>query len=297
MEGKIINYNPDTRTGSIQSNEGNRYIFSADDYRSPDEITVGQSVDFDFDTNNNRVVDVYALQGTYSNVGNTVREIGSNLPQSGQVISQQVMEASKEAVSDTLTVFQSIQQDPANGLQSALNKLGDDRALNAGIILCVLFVLSCWAATVKAITVIATLFGAFSHIFSGGSSSPTINFGLSEHIRILVSSAVPALGIVLVLLAIQKFFKGAGNYKQFTFATGICLFPITLLLFILWLLGFSSGEFVLLLTIFCFSTLILLLNSTMIGVLQLSARNAFLLVPIVLVVDTFIIRIVSSILY
>jgi hypothetical protein len=297
MEGKIINYNPDTRNGSIQSNDGNRYIFSGDDYRSPGEITVGQSIDFDFDTNNNRVVDIYALQGTYHNNANTVREIGSNLPQSGQVISQQVMAASKEAVSDTLTIFQSIQQDPANGLQSALNKLGDDRALNAGIILCVLFVLSCWATTIKAIATIATFLVTFGRIFSGSSSSPSINLGLSEHIRIVISSAVPAIGIILVLWAIQKFFKGAGNYKQFTFATGICLFPITVLLSILWLLGFSSGEFVLLLTIFCFSTLILLLNSTLIGVVQLSTRNAFLLVPIVLVIDTFIIRIVSAILY
>jgi hypothetical protein len=295
MEGKIINYSPDSRTGSIQSNDGNRYVFSANDYHSPDEITIGQSVDFDFDTNNNRVVAIYALQGTYHSAANAVRE--SNLPQSGQVISQQVMDVSKEAVSDTLTVFQSIQQDPANGLQSALNKLGDDRALNAGIVLCVLFALACWATIVKAITVLATLFGAFGQIFSGSYSRSGIELGLSEHIRILLSSAVPAVGIILVLLAIQKFFKGAGNYKQFTFATGICLFPITLFLIVLWLIGFSSGEFILLLTIFCFSTLILLLNSTVIGVLQLSARNAFFLVPIVLVVDTFIIRIVASILY
>jgi hypothetical protein len=306
MEGKIISYNPNTRTGSIQGSDGGRYIFSANDYRSQTEISIGQMVDFDFDFNNSRMTSVCALQGSdghaptfiQGNDGNpTTFQGASNSPyQPTQISSQQVIEKGKVAVADTLTAFQSIQADPANGLQSALMNLGDDRALNAGIVLCLLFVLAGWAALVKILSLIIGIFSGFGRIFSGGSIDSYNAIGTSEHIKILILSAVPAIGIVLILWAIQQFFKGAGNYKQYIFATGVCLFPITLLLFVLWVFGFNSGDLILLLTIFCFSTLVLLLNSTLTGILQLSSRKSLFLVPIVLVVDTFIIRTIASIL-
>ena len=104
------------------------------------------------------------------------------------------------------------------------------------------------------------------------------------------------IGIILILWAIQQIFRGKGNIKQFTFATGVCVFPITILLLLTWLLGYTNFDVLSLLSVFCFTTLILLLNTTLIGVLRLSARNALFLVPIILVADTFIMRVLSSIL-
>ncbi|MCM0592303.1 MAG: hypothetical protein KA716_19690 [Gloeotrichia echinulata DEX184] len=277
MKGTILNYSSDTRTGLILGINEIRYEFSANEYRSESEINIGQTVDFEIDADNNTVTAIYALQ-------------------KDKDTSQEVIKVGKETLEDTLSVFQLLQRDPATGLKAALEALGDNRAFNTGIVLCVLFVFSAWIATLKITSTLLGFLNVFNSGFSGFSNT-NLELVLSAHFRIILISSVPAIGIILVLWAIAKIFKGSGNYKQFTFATGVSLFPITCFLFVLWLLGYSSSEFVSLLSIFCFTTLILLLNTTLIGLIELSARNALLLVPIILVADTFITRVVVNILY
>jgi hypothetical protein len=308
MEGKIVSYNSTTNTGSIQSSDGSRYVFFGSDYHSQTQIEIGQVVNFDFDTNLNRIVTIYPIQENdraYANNSlglNTFSETANNSSYnpspSRQVSSQQVIENSKEAVSDTLKVLQSLQKDPTHGLQATLASLGDDRAFNTGIFLCLLFVISCWAAIVKFVSLLIVAFSSFGSILSGGFSR-NFNFelGFSEHIRILVTSSIPALGTIFIFWVIAHFFKGQGNYKQFTFAAGICLFPLTVFLFALWLIGSSSVTFLSLLGVFCLTTLVLLLNATTIEILRLPSRSAFFLVPTILVINSFILRIAFEILY
>jgi hypothetical protein len=295
MEGKIVSYNPTTNTGSIQSNDGSRYVFFGSDYHSQTPIEIGQVVNFDFDTNLNRIVTIYPIQG---NDRAYVNESSHNPSPSRQVSSQQVLETGKEAFSDTLTVLQSLQKDPIHGLQAILASLGDNRTFNTGIFLCLLFVISCWAAIVKFVSLLIVAFSYFGNIFSGGFSR-NFNFelGFSEHIRILITSFIPVLSTILIFWAIAHFLKGQGNYKQFTFAAGICLFPLTVFLFALWLIGSSSITFLSLLSVFCLTTLVLLLNATTTEILRLPSRSAFFLVPIILVIDSFILRIAFEILY
>jgi hypothetical protein len=59
VEGKILDYNSQSRQGLIRGNDGNRYEFSADEYRSQAEIRIGQAVDFEVD--GKRAVGVYLL--------------------------------------------------------------------------------------------------------------------------------------------------------------------------------------------------------------------------------------------
>jgi hypothetical protein len=68
-----------------------------------------------------------------SSAGETVQEASS----------PQVVETSKVAAADLLSVLKLVWKDPANGLQEALITLGDTRAFNAGIAFCSLFVLTC----------------------------------------------------------------------------------------------------------------------------------------------------------
>lgn len=82
-----------------------------------------------------------------SSEGETVQEASS----------PQVVETSKVAVADLLSVLKLVWQDPANGLQEALITLGDARAFNAGIALCALFVFACWLGILKAIDFLSIL--------------------------------------------------------------------------------------------------------------------------------------------
>jgi hypothetical protein len=283
MEGIILDYSSETEIGIIRGNDAVRYEFTASEYRSKSTITVGQTVDFDIDPTNNTVSSIFVIPEVKP-------------PTSQSVIPQAVMEGGKDAVTDTLTVFQALQKDPANGLQAALQSLGDNRAFNTGIVLSALFAIASWAAIIKGAEFFLNFANAFSSGISRGFGGSRFDIAFSDHIKILLLSSFPALGIIFILWAIKQIFKGKGNIKQFTFATGVSIFPITLLLFVTWLFGYTNLDFLSLLSVFCFTTLILLLNTTLIGVLQLSSRNALFLVPIVLVADTFIVRVLSSIL-
>ena len=288
MEGKILDYSIEAEIGIIRGNDGVRYEFFANEYRSTQPITVGQTVDFDVDSSN-KASSIYIVPE-------------ANASPSTSVIPQAMVDAGKDAVTDTLSVFKTLQKDPANGLQAALQALGDNRALNTGIVLCALFALSSWAAVIKVASIFLSLFSSLSASLSAGSSrsgdfgGTRFDIEFLDHVKIILASSFPVIGIIFILWAIQQIFKGKGNIKQFTFATGVCVFPITILLFVTWLLGYTNFDVLALLSVFCFTTLILLLNTTLIGVLRLSARNALFLVPIILVADTFIMRVLSSIL-
>jgi hypothetical protein len=213
--------------------------------------------------------------------------------QSKKEVLQPVVEQSKEAALDTWTVFQLIWKDPVDGLQTALATLGDSRAFNTGIALCIVFILTFWIAVLKIIDFLMALL-TLGNIFGTQLSR---ELGFSEHLRIILGAAIPVVGMIAVLWGIRQIFKGAGNYKQFTFVTGLTLAPVTFFLILLWLLGTNAGELMALVSIFCFSTVILFLNTALIGILRLSSRNALLLVPTLLVADFFITRVGFDILF
>ncbi|WP_165790206.1 hypothetical protein [Cuspidothrix issatschenkoi] len=216
-----------------------------------------------------------------------------NSPVSNSKNPQLVVETSKNAVLDVWSALKLIWNDPNNGLQTAINSLGDSRIFYAGIALCILFVLAAWMAVLKTIESLAPLF-SFGGLF-GASYSTQLSF--SEQLRVILAATIPVLGMIAVLWITRKIFKGSGNYQQFTFVTGCCFAPITFFLFMLWLLGSSATELMALISVFCWTTFVLFLNTALIGVLGLSSRNALLLVPIVLVADFFITRVGLDILY
>jgi len=213
--------------------------------------------------------------------------------------SQQVSEQSKVVVSDVLSVFKFIWKDPANGLQEALTTLGEARIFKVGSALCALFILAAWIATLKVVNslmgFIGLLSGGLGSGFYGTSFSRQLD--ISGHLRILLGIATPVVGMILILWVTKKLFKGLGNYKQFTFATGVSLIPVTFFLLLLWLLGNSSVELIVLTGFFCFTTFILILNTALTGLMRLSSRNALLLAPTVLVANLFVTRVVFDILY
>jgi hypothetical protein len=208
--------------------------------------------------------------------------------------SKQVLKTSKMAVADVLSTLKFVWQDPGQGLQNAVASLGDTRSFYAGIVLCLAFVLVCWAGVQKVFGLLSGFLGFWSFGLSSGYGG---GLGVAEHFRILLSAAIPVLGMVGILWGIKKLFKGAGNYQQFTLMTGVVLTPITGFLFLLWLLGNSSVELISLVGLFSLTTFVLLLYTELFSLLRLSSRNALLLVPTLLVTDLILMKIMFEILY
>ncbi len=59
MQGKILDYNNEFKSGLIRGNDGNKYRFSVDDYESDGIPKVGAEVDFE--SNGDKAVEVYVL--------------------------------------------------------------------------------------------------------------------------------------------------------------------------------------------------------------------------------------------
>ena len=66
MEGKILDYNSETKQGLIKSSDGNRYEFVAEEYRSQTEIKIGQNVDFQAEAD--KATAIYLLKGELAGI-------------------------------------------------------------------------------------------------------------------------------------------------------------------------------------------------------------------------------------
>ncbi|AFY74715.1 hypothetical protein Syn7502_02777 [Synechococcus sp. PCC 7502] len=73
MEGKILDYNSNSKEGLIKSSNGDRYEFTADDYRSQAEIKIGQNVDFQ-PVDGNKATAIYLLKGELSGIATAAVE-------------------------------------------------------------------------------------------------------------------------------------------------------------------------------------------------------------------------------
>ncbi|XGB38640.1 MAG: hypothetical protein LVT47_09875 [Cyanobacteria bacterium LVE1205-1] len=80
MEGKILDYNSQSQMGLIRGNDGNRYEFSAEEYRSQAEIRVGQTVDFEVD--GKKATGVYLLKGNVATLAGAATESLSGITNS-----------------------------------------------------------------------------------------------------------------------------------------------------------------------------------------------------------------------
>lgn len=222
---------------------------------------------------------------------NMVREssIGAAVPQQAQVF-----QSMKLAAADVFRIIKFVWDDPVQGFQEAVSRLGDTRAFYAGILLCLVFVLVCWIGVQKIFSLIAGFWGLWSFGLSSGYSG---GLGVADHLRILLSAAIPVLGMIGILWGIKKLFKGLGNYRQFTLMVGVVLTPITFFLFLLWLLGNSSVELVSLVGLSSLTTFTVLIYTGLFSVLRLSSRNALLLVPTILVAELLLVKVMFEILY
>ena len=200
----------------------------------------------------------------------------------------QALETGKVTMTDAMTALKQLHQDPNQGIAGALEALGESRAFNVGLALCILFPVMGWSAIVRGL-------GLFRN-FLGGWTGLLFELDVTAHLKGLIASGVPVMALILGLMAIRSLFKAKGTPKQFTFIAGICLLPLSLNFFLLWLFGVKGLELSGLLGIFSFSSLVLLLNSSLVGVMGLSAQKSLWLVPTLLVAIVFMTQVMVEIL-
>ncbi|WP_299485980.1 Yip1 family protein [Acaryochloris sp. IP29b_bin.137] len=197
------------------------------------------------------------------------------------------IESGKAAMSDAASVVKRLQKDPTQGLQAALDSLGDQRAFNVGLLLGGLFVFFSWGAAWRVSNDIFRFFTFSLSRFSTGSDFRP-QLGVADHLKIIIVSALPFLAAVGVLIAIQKLFKSRGNSKQMVFIAGICFLPVAILQLLIMVFGAGNIEFLLILILVVFTTTVLLINTALIDVLKLSSRTAMILVPAILLVIFYV---------
>lgn len=185
-------------------------------------------------------------------------------------------ETSKAAVQDTWFALKKLRRDPTGDIQAVLEFLGDDRAFKAGLVLSMGFILSVWLVVQRA----SSDFSGFLSPFVGSSFGLQLKF--EHHLLIFLFAAVPIALLLGVFLLCKQVFRKLGNYKQLTFTAAFTFFPTTIFLTIAFLLGFRNGDILAVLSVFCGTTTILVLNSVLTDVLKISSRTAMFLVPVIL---------------
>ena len=69
MKGSILDYQPDSRSGVISGEDGQRYQFDAPQWQGSDEISAGRSIDFV--ANGDKAESIYPDKAAVSNTAST----------------------------------------------------------------------------------------------------------------------------------------------------------------------------------------------------------------------------------
>ena len=69
MKGSILDYQPDSRSGVISGEDGQRYQFDASQWQGSDEISAGRSIDFV--VNGDKAESIYPDKAAVSNTAST----------------------------------------------------------------------------------------------------------------------------------------------------------------------------------------------------------------------------------
>jgi|GEM_PF-3283162 len=193
----------------------------------------------------------------------------------------------KTAFSDTASVLKRLMKDPITGLPTALTALGDDRALNVGLLLCCAFILTSWWSLWRVSGIfLGFLSFALSRFASGTDFAPEL--GITDHLKIILFSSLPLFILLGLFIAVQQILKGQVNAKQMVFVTAISVFPLTILQLLITIFGAGNPEFLGILLVFTLTSTILAIHTSLIYVLRLTARAAIILVPILLLAVFYI---------
>ena len=185
---------------------------------------------------------------------------------------------------DALGAVSSLVLNPVGGLSPAYTTLGPNRALGAGLALCVVFAVA----------------GALGSAI--GSGSMTAMFGMMGYgangfvvfLRALIGFLVLPAAMIGASLGARKLLSGSGPLAADTFTIGAALTPLGLALLLSSFLGLGNYELSMLLMLFAVTYLVLMLFTGLTQLGGLTEKAAAPAVPIVFVVSLYICKVVFA---
>ena len=183
-----------------------------------------------------------------------------------------------------LGALPSLLLNPVGGLSPAYAGLGPDRALGAGLALCVVFAIVSALGTAIGTGQTMMMFGAMGF----GANSFTI------FLRALIGFLVLPAAMIGASLGARKILSASGPLAADVFTVGAALTPLGLALLLSSFLGLGNYELSLLLMLFALTYLVLMLFTGLTTLGGLTEKAAAPAVPIVFVLSLYICKVVFA---
>ncbi len=185
----------------------------------------------------------------------------------GKEMGQKAYAEAKESTTHAIRALKTLVSDPIGGQKTALDNLGSANALRAGIVLIIIFAISCY------------LFGT-SFIIRG-------NAGV--YFKLVLFSVIPSACIFCWYYLINIIFgKEKKCIPTHIFTTGITVIPLAIFFYCLTIFGADAIELLIAIATFCICTMILLINSSLQDIYKQTTRGSVLLTPAIVFLTYFL---------
>ena len=197
----------------------------------------------------------------------------------------QIIKNTKEALNQTKGALKTLISDPIGGQGIAFNQLGQKNAIQVGIVLSLVFIISSFLLGLSGLDT-ANMFGM------------KVDVPMSTYFKILLFSIIPAASVFGTFLLTAKLFsKDTGiNIGAALFSAGITMLPLAILFFCFKVLGLANFKIVAGIAVFAVSMTNLLINAALTDTYKLSSRQSFILTPTLLIVAGVVSSIIHDIL-
>ncbi len=186
-------------------------------------------------------------------------------------IAQQAFEQALEAIVQAFWVLKALIQDPLEGQSRALKNLGQANAFRAGIVLVVLFAISC---LLLGHSLIAG-FRATAQQFGG-----SIGVSLRIYLRLFLYSLIPAVSVFSCYVIIMKLLsQEQKKISVCLYTTGVSTIPLAFLFLCVKIFGLDNPKLLATIGVFCLSTTFLMINGSLQFIYKLSSPKSVLITP------------------
>lgn len=205
--------------------------------------------------------------------------------------SPDVGEQIRTSLRDAFDVLKKLAVDPVGGLGAAYAGLGEQRALRAGVTLCIAFALACAAGLVMGASQIQRLaYGALGP-FGGAVGGPR---GLGGFLTTAFQALTLPAAIAVVSLALRKMGSARPPVAADMFTAGAAVAPLGIAVLLSGIIGVANVELVLLLLFFALAYLVLMLYAGLTTVGTMSTRAAGPAVPATILLAGWLCKVIIA---
>lgn len=213
---------------------------------------------------------------------------GYEPPSAGAAVAADISSQVKASSKDAAGVLRQLALDPVGGLSEAFTGLGTDRALSAGVALCVAFALCASGGLTMAMSrlegMASAIIGSYSGLIVGQQ-------GLSSFLKTAGQLLVVPVAIVVVSMVLRRIAGARAPVAADIFTAGAALAPLGAAALLAGILGAGNIEIVLLLVFFALTLLVLMLYAGFTKVGGMTERAAAPAVPAALLLAAWLCKV------